>query len=188
LKAQGKKPQNQNSLVHYAMATIQKLYRIEADIKALSPDQKQKYRQEQALPILNGMKAWLDQALAQVTPSSLTGTALAYLAKQWPTLTVYSEDGRLEIDNNSVERAIRPFVIGRNNWIFSDTVHGAQASANLYSLIETAKLNNLEPYRYLCQVFGALPKARTLAEIEALLPWRIDTGTFNVSPANPHAA
>lgn len=109
--------------------------------------------------------------LTQVAPSSLTGTALAYLAKQWPTLTVYCEDGRLEIDNNSVERAIRPFVIGRRNWLLTDTVHGAKASANLYSLIETAKLNSLEPYQYLCWVFEELPKARKLAEVELFLPW-----------------
>ena len=121
--------------------------------------------------MLNELKTWLDQALIQVTPSSLTGKALAYLHKQWPTLMVYCEDGRLEIDNNSVERAIRPFVIGRNNWLFSDTVHGAQTSANLYSLIETARLNGQEPYAYLCRVFEQLPKAHTLDDVERLLPW-----------------
>jgi transposase len=83
------------------------------------------------------MKEWLDRSLSQVTPSSLTGKALTYLSNQWPTLTVYGEDGRLNIDNNTIERAIRPFVIGRNNWLFSDTVKGVNASANLYSLIET---------------------------------------------------
>ena len=117
--------------------------------------------------------------LTQVAPSSLTGTALAYLAKQWPTLTVYCEDGRLEIDNNSVERAIRPFVIGRNNWIFSDTVKGVQASANLYSLIETAKLNGLEPYHYLCRVLEELPTANLLTDIEQLLPWHINKAVNN---------
>jgi len=76
--------------------------------------------------------------------TSLTGKALEYLANQWSTLTVYCEDGRLEIDNNGIERAIRPFVIGRNNLIFSDTIQGAKASA---------KLNGLEPYRYLHHVF-----------------------------------
>lgn len=174
LKAQGKKPVNSNSIAHQAMQMIQHLYRIEADIKHLPPEKKQRIRQERAPPILNDMKIWLDQALNQVAPSSLTSKALAYMAKQWPTLTVYCEDGRLEIDNNSVERAIRPFVIGRNNWLFSDTVHGAHASANVYSLIETAKLNGLEPYRYLCLVFEKLPEAQTLADIERLLPWQVN--------------
>ncbi len=172
LKAQGKQAANHNSIAHHVMLRIQALYRIEADIKHLPPEDKQRIRQQQALPILNAMKIWLDQTLLQVTPSSLTGKALAYLAKQWPTLTVYCQDSRLAIDNNSVERAIRPFVIGRNNWIFSDTVHGAKASANLYSLIETARLNGLEPYAYLCRVFTELPKAQTLAGIESLLPWQ----------------
>ena len=83
----------------------------------------------------------------------------------------YCEDGRLEIDNNHCENAIRPFVIGRKNWLFSDTVKGAQSSANLYSLIETAKVNGLEPYAYLRRVFTLLPAATTVADIEALLPW-----------------
>jgi transposase len=111
-------------------------------------DEKYQARQQQAVPILNEMKDWLDTSLTQVPLTSLTGKALGYLANQWSTLTVYCEDGRVEIDNNGIERAIRPFVIGRNNWIFSDTIKGAKASANLYSLIETAKLNGLGPYRY----------------------------------------
>ena len=92
--------------------------------------------------------------------------------KQWPRLTVYTEDGRLNIDNNLCENAIRPFVIGRKNSLFSDTVSGAKASANLYSLIETAKANGIEPYAWLKQVFTELPKATTVEEIEALLPIR----------------
>lgn len=179
LKAQDKKPSNPNSLAHQALQMIQQLYRIEADIKHLPPKQKQKHRQAQSMPILKAMKTWLDRALAQVTPSSLAGNALTYMSRQWPTLIVYCEDGRLAIDNNAVERAIRPFVIGRNNWIFSDTENGAKASANLYSLIETAKLNGLEPYQYLCHVFRQLPKARTLTDIETLLPWQIDNITSN---------
>ncbi|GAB3317736.1 hypothetical protein GCM10027428_21120 [Haliea atlantica] len=81
------------------------------------------------------------------------------------------EDGRLEIDNNLAENAIRPFVTGRKNWMFSDSVAGVNASANLYSLIETAKANDLEPYAYLRNVYTQLPRATTIEEIEALLPW-----------------
>jgi hypothetical protein len=86
----------------------------------------------------------------------------------------YVEDGRLDIDNNATERVIRPFVIGRNNWIYSDTVRGADASARLYSLILTAKANGHEPYRYLRHVFKELPAATPLQGIEALLPFNID--------------
>ena len=102
-----------------------------------------------------------------------TGKALAYLLAQWPKLIRYLEDGRLPIDNNATERAIRPFVIGRRNWLFADTPKGAAASANLYSLIETAKANGVEPYEYLRYLYSELPKANTVEQIESLLPFRI---------------
>lgn len=179
LKAQDAKGQAKAGKASKALIFIQKLYRIEKQIKDLSVDEKYRIRQKQAVPILNDMKVWLDISLTQVAPTSLTGKALAYLSNQWSTLIVYCEDGRLDIDNNAVERAIRPFVIGRNNWIFSDTVKGAKASANLYSLVETAKLNGLEPYRYLQHVFKELPAAQTLAEVEQLLPWNVDKDYIN---------
>ena len=90
--------------------------------------------------------------------------------KQWPSLIVYVEHGDLRIDNNLVENAIRPLVIGRKNFLFCNSVAGANATANLYSLIETARANKIEPYRYLRKVFTELPKATRLEEIEALLP------------------
>jgi len=98
---------------------------------------------------------------------------MSYLDKNWSKLTVYTEDGLLAIDNNPAENAIRPFVVGRKNWLFSATVPGAKASANLYSLIETAKANELEPYQYLCHIFTELPKATEVHEIEALLLWSV---------------
>ena len=179
LKAQGKE-QPKAGKASKALIYIQKLYRIEAQIKYASADEKYQARQQQSVPILKEMKEWLDTSLVQVPLTSLTGKALGYLANQWSTLTVYCEDGRVEIDNNGIERAIRPFVIGRNNWIFSDTAQGAKASANLYSLIETAKLNGLEPYRYLHHVFIELPKAQSLDDIEKLLPWRVDGDKINI--------
>ncbi len=103
-------------------------------------------------------------------PRSALGKAMNYAHKQWPRLIVYVEDGRLRSDNNLTENAIRPFVIGRKNVLFCDTVAGANASANLYSLIETAKANGVEPYAYLRTVFAELPQATSVDEIEALLP------------------
>ncbi|MDD2660278.1 MAG: IS66 family transposase [Methylococcales bacterium] len=179
LKAQAPKMSSTTGKAGEALTLIKELYRIEKTIKDLPVAEKQKIRQQQAKPILTDMKEWLDRSLTQVTPSSLTGKALTYLSNQWPTLTVYCEDGRLDLDNNAIERAIRPFVICRNNWIFSDTVKGVNASANLYSLIESAKLNGLEPYRYLHYVFNALPKAKTLSDIELLLPWNVDKNAVN---------
>jgi len=179
LKAQDPKAPVKDGKASEALTLIRELYRIEKQIKDKSVAEKAKIRQQQAIPILNNLKDWLDASLTQVPPSSLTGKALTYLSNQWPTLTVYCEDGRLDIDNNAIERGIRPFVIGRNNWIFSDTVKGVNASANLYSLVETAKLNGLEPYRYLHHVFKELPKAQTLADIEQLLPWFVDKDVIN---------
>ena len=103
-------------------------------------------------------------------PTSATGKALNYLNREWSKLICYLDDGRLEIDNNGAENAIRPFVVGRKNWLFSDSVKGVNASANLYSLVETAKANGLEPYAYLRYLFTELPKAETVETIEALLP------------------
>ena len=96
--------------------------------------------------------------------------------QQWPRLIGYVDDGHRPIDNNRAENAIRPFVIGRKNWMFSQSVAGATASANLYSLIETAKAHGLDPHRYLNHVFTELPKAATVEQIEALLPDKIKNG------------
>ena len=135
-----------------------------------APEERYTYRLIHAQPILDELRAWLDEVLPQVPPQSATGKALNYLHNEWSKLIGYLNDGRLEIDNNHSENTIRPFVIGRKNWLFSDSVRGVNASANLYSLIETAKANGLEPYAYLRRVFTELPKADTVEAIEALLP------------------
>ena len=110
-------------------------------------------------PLLDELRIWLDQHIPIVPPRSALGKAMNYTHKQWPKLTVFIEDGRLRMDYNLVENAIRPIVIGRKNFLFCDTVAGANAnaSANLYSLIETAKANGIEPYAYLRTVFSELP-------------------------------
>jgi transposase len=120
------------------------------------------------------MRTWLDSSLPKAPPQTAIGRALTYLHGQWEKLIRYLDDGRLPIDNNLVENAIRPFALGRKAWLFADTVNGAKASANLYSLIETAKANGLEPYAYLRYVFTELPKAETVDAIEALLPYHVD--------------
>lgn len=168
VKAKGK--QNKTGIAPHGLSLIQKLYRIEKQAKALDPAARRDYRQTHARPVLDKLRRWVDTHLPQVAPRTATGKALGYLDEQWQKLTRYLDDGRLEIDNNLTENAIRPFVVGRKNWLFSDTVKGVHASANLYSLIETAKANGLEPYRYLRRVFTELPRAETVEQIEALLP------------------
>jgi transposase len=172
VKAQGKS--KRRGKAHRGLSLIQKLYGVESQAKKLAPETRYEQRQRRAKPVLEELRTWLDQSLPQVPPTSATGKALHYLHKQWPKLVRYLDDGRLEIDNNLAENAIRPFVLGRKNWLFSDSVKGVKASANLYSLIETAKANGLEPYAYLRYVFTALPKADTVNAIEALLPGNLD--------------
>jgi transposase len=153
---------------------IQKLYQIERQTKEVPPGERHRIRQERSRPLLEKLRAWLSDAIPRVPPQSLTGKALGYLDSQWEKLVRVLDDGRIPLDTNAVENAIRPFVIGRKNWLFADTVRGAEASANLYSVIETAKRSGLEPFAYLRLVFAELPRATTLAEVEALLPRRID--------------
>lgn len=165
VKAQGRN--KKRGKAHRGLSLIRKLYRIERQARKLTAQERYVRRQKHSKPIL-------DDALPQVAPSSATGKALSYLHNEWDHLTRYLDDGRLEIDNNGAENAIRPFVLGRKNWLFSASVKGVKASANLYSLIETAKANGLEPYAYLRRVFTELPKADTVEAIEALLPRNLD--------------
>ena len=125
--------------------------------------------------MLDKLRAWCDVSLPQVPPQMATGKALFYLNEQRDKLIRYLDDGRLEIDNNLTENAIRPFVVGRKNWLFCNSVRGVVASANLYSIIETAKANGLEPYNYLRQVFTKLPTAETVDDIQARLPCKTET-------------
>jgi transposase len=166
----GQSKKRKSTIAWRGMKYIQALYGIEREVKDAKPEVRYQARREKANPILAEMRAWLDEVLPQVPPTTLTGKALNYLHSQWPKLDRYLDDSRLYIDNNWVENAIRPFVVGRKNFLFCDTVSGAHASANLYSLIETAKANGREPYAYLRQVFTELPGAKTVEQIEALLP------------------
>jgi len=166
--AQGKN--KKRGKAHRGLALIQKLYRVEKQARTLTPEARYGHRQRHARPILDELRIWLDGALPQVPPTTATGKALNYLNNEWDKLIRYLDDGRLAIDNNGAENAIRPFVIGRKNWLFSASVKGVKASANLYSLIETAKANGLEPYAYLRRVFTELPQADSIEAIEALLP------------------
>ncbi|MCP5066992.1 MAG: IS66 family transposase [bacterium] len=124
--------------------------------------------------MIEKLRDWLDASMGSVPPQSLTGKAMFYLDRQWPKLVRVLDDGRIPLDTNRVENAIRPFVVGRKAWLFADTVAGAKASANLYGLIETAKANGIEPWRYLNYLFEVLPAVTSADEVEALLPQNVD--------------
>ena len=170
VEAQKVQPKGKTGKADWALNQIRKLYAVETQAKALAPEARLALREQQSRPLINQLRTWLDKSLAQVLPKSTLGKALHYLDGQWPRLVRFLDDGHIPVDNNPAENAIRPFVIGRKNWLFSHTPSGAQASAVIYSLIETAKANGLPPYEYLHYVFETLP---TLDEddLSTLLPW-----------------
>jgi len=157
------------------IALIGKLYHVEANARRDEVDAQElgRRRQQLSVPVLADIEALLLANLNTVLPKSLLGQALHYMAAQWPKLKRYVQDGRYSIDNNAQENAIRPFVVGRRNWLFADTVAGANASANLYSLLQTCAVNGIDGYRYLRALLTALPEARTADDYAALLPWRV---------------
>jgi len=171
VEAQKVQPKGKTGRADIALGMINKLYGIERELKEIDAEQRYQGRQQRSLPILAQLKAWLEKTQPQVTAQNALGKAVNYLASNWSRLQRYVEAGHLPIDNNPAERAIRPFVIGRKNWLFSDTPKGATASAQLYSLVETAKANGQEPYAWLRHVLESLPLAKDVEDYEALLPW-----------------
>lgn len=159
-----------------ALDYIGKLYLIEKECsdQELTPEQTARERQARAGPVLERFRAWLEKRSPQVPPGSTLGKAISYTLGQWERLVVYLQDSRLRPDNNLAENAIRPFVVGRKNWLFAATPDGAHASAALYSIIETAKANGLEPYWYLRYLFEQLPSAKTKEQYKKLLPQYVD--------------
>jgi transposase len=158
-------------IAKHALKLIQKLYNIETITAGYSTEEKFKARQEKAKPIFEDLKLWVERHLHKVPPKSTTGKALMYFQNERVYLERYLNYGEVFIDNNFIENKIRPFAVGRNRWLFSDSVDGAKASATLYSLVETAKANSVEPYKYLRHIFEKLPQALALADYEELLPW-----------------
>ncbi|PHR90533.1 MAG: hypothetical protein COA78_35080 [Blastopirellula sp.] len=124
------------------------------------------------MPALQQFHTWLLKSQQQIPPKTALGKAINYTLEYWPELSKYTDKGEWPIDNNAAENAIRPFVIGRKNWLFSNSQRGAKASATLYGLIETAKANGKEPYSYLSWLFEKLPST-DLQNIESLMPWNM---------------
>ena len=163
-----------------ALSRIGKIYRIERELRAqqLEPEGFAKKRKEKVMPILKSFKKWLELKVLQIPPSTLLGKAVNYTLKEWEKLQKYLDSPFLTPDTNLVENSIRPFVLGRKNWMFSGSPQGAHASATLFSLIETAKANGLEPYRYLKYIFTKLPTATTQDDYRSLTPQYLDREEF----------
>ncbi len=167
------KGRKNTAAAHQMVSLIGKLYQIERDSKDETAEQRVTRRHEKAVPIIEKIKTWLDSKADKVLPKTLLGKAVHYALGLWSQLTVYLNNGYMPIDNNAAENAIRPFVIGRKAWLFSGSPRGANASATLYSLIETAKANALEPRSYLNHLFENLPKVKSEKDLINLLPLNI---------------
>jgi transposase len=161
-----------SGLAHDALKFYKKLYAIENEAreKNLSSETRYHLREEKAFPIFEAFKKWLDHHLLKTPEQSKIGKAIRYCLNHWAELSNYLKDGRIEIDNNLIENAIRPFALGRKNWLFSGSPSGAKAGAVFYSLIETCKANGIEPYKYFCAMLHRIRLCRTEEDYRRLLP------------------
>ena len=152
------------------------LYVVEKEIWGRLPDERRAVRQERSRPLLDAMKAWLDQTLQTLSQKSATAKAIRYALSRWQALGRYCEDGRIAIDNNAAERALRCVAIGRKNFLFAGSDAGGERAAALYSLLGTAKLNGHNPEAFLREVLARIAE-HPIKRIAELLPWNL-----NVTP------
>jgi hypothetical protein len=173
LKAMPDRKDNTPTATDEGINFCNKLFEIERGLQDVTPEERYEQRILKSRPVIEKFKDWLQYQRPRVLPKSPLGAAVKYCQNQWDKLTAFLLDGRLELDNNRSERSIKPFVIGRKNWLFSNTPKGASSSAVIYSIIETAKENGLNPFEYLKYLFDNLPNIN-LKDINALdefMPW-----------------
>jgi transposase len=173
LKALPKQEPNAPVAAKEGLEFCNKLFAIERQLHDVLPEERHKLRLERSRPIMEAFLAWLKIQKPRVLPKSAFGQAITYCLNQWNKLEVFLQDGRLELDNNRSERSIKPFVIGRKNFLFSNTPKGAKASATIYSIVESAKENGLNPFKYLQFLFERMPNTdiKDNAILDELLPW-----------------
>ncbi|VVE86065.1 transposase [Pandoraea sputorum] len=155
-----------------ALRRIGALYAVEREVRGQTPDVRLSARKQRSAPLLTELKAWLEHSLSQVSAKSGLAKAIRYSLGHWHALTHYCEDGRVEVDNNTAERAIRPLVLGRRNYLFAGSDGGGESAAVIYSLIGTARLNGFEPFAYLRTVFERIAD-HPINRIDELLPWSL---------------
>ena len=168
------KDKQKSSLAYLALKQIQAIYREENKLASMTTEERLKHRQLTVKPLVDAYFAWAKQKLFSVTPKSKTANGLTYSLNQEKYLRTFLEDGEVPMDNNSAEQAIRPFCVGKKNWVMIDTIAGAEASAIIYSIAETAKANNLKPYNYFEYLLTEIPKHMDDHDVsfcEDLLPW-----------------
>jgi hypothetical protein len=154
-----------------ALKRIAALYRIEDDIRGLSPDQRHAARQAQSRPLLSELHAWFETQVAKLPARSPTSDAIRYALNHWEGLVHCLEDGRIEVDTNNVERTLRPVALSRKNALFAGSDEGGANWAAVASLVETCKLNRVNPQRYLAELLTRLVNGWRQARIDELMPW-----------------
>lgn len=160
------------TLAAQALLRIAQLYAVETPIRGRPPDERRDVRQTQSRVLVDELHHWLQDALAQVSAKSAVAKAIGYASTRWTALTRYLDDGRIEMDNNAAERAIRGIALGRKNWLFAGSNAGGDRAAAVYSLIETAKLNGVNPQSYLTEVIGRIGR-HPINRVDELLPWNL---------------
>lgn len=173
--------QKKPGLADNALKMIKKLYKFEEAYKlqSLSAEQRYEARLKEVKPYMEKIQSWCQDKKLKVLPASPLGIAIDYYLDEYDKLTGFLSDGRYEIDNGWIERAIRKYAIGRNNWLFCDTVEGAKASSLFYSLVITAKLNDQDPFEVMVQILTELPRAETIEDFEKLAALLVRKPTLN---------
>ncbi len=171
-----------SSIAREALERIAALYAIEGEIRGRPPDERRQVRQTRARPLLESLHDWLELSLTKLSRKSDTTAAIRYALGLWAALTRYCDDGRLEIDNNAAERALRAVALGRKNYLFAGSDVGGERAAAIYSLIGSAKLNGLDPEAYLREVLTRIAD-HPITRIEELLPWHLASASLTIPPA-----
>jgi hypothetical protein len=171
-----------------ALNRIGELYGIEQEIRGRPPDERRAVRRERSSPLLDALKAWMEQTLEKLSQKSATAKAIRYALSRWDALVRYCDDGRIEIDNNAAERALRCVALGRKNFLFAGSDAGGERAAAIYSLLGSAKLNGLDPEAFLREVLTRIAE-HPINRINELLPWHLQaTGAIPLTSNTVTAA
>jgi hypothetical protein len=154
-----------------ALGRIAALYRTEEDIRGRSAEERRAIRQERTKPLIEALEPWLREKLSLISQKTKLAEAIRYALSRWAGLCLFLDDGRVDIDNNTVERTIRPLALNRKNALFAGSDGGGKAAATDYTLIETAKLNGVDPHAWLTHVLGCIADHK-ITRLDELMPWR----------------